>query len=166
MNSTMWTYFFMIVGILGIVIINLFSNTLITSEQDDFLLKEVTEAAMIDAFDYEAYRLGIGYDGVTHETDPDSMHCETKNLPGTIRIKKERFVQSFMMRFASNLSMAKWYKVSIDDIDECPPKVAITVTAIDKYSFLEFFKINYDGNQEIVNSVVGILETVPTEDSE
>ena len=54
MNSTMWTYFFMVIGILGIVVINLFTNTMITNEQDDFLLKEVTEAAMIDAFDYEA----------------------------------------------------------------------------------------------------------------
>ena len=164
MNSTMWTYFFMIVGILGIVMINLFSNTLITNEQDDFLLKEVTEAAMWDAFDYEAYRVGIGYDGVTHETDPDSMHCEVEGLPGTIRIKKEKFVQSFMMRFSNSISMTKWYKVSIDDIDECPPKVAITVTAVDKYSFLQFFRINYEGNQEIVNSIVGIFETKPTLD--
>ena len=39
MNSTMWTYFFMVIGILGIVVINLFTNTMITNEQDDFLLK-------------------------------------------------------------------------------------------------------------------------------
>ena len=162
MNSTMWTYFFMVVGILGIVIINLFTNTMITNEQDDFLLKEITEAAMIDAFDYEAYRIGVGYDGVTADSDPESMHCDVNNMPKTIRIKKEKFVQSFLMRFAKNVGMRKTYEISFDDIDECPPKVAITITARDKYSFLEFFKVQYDGDQEIVNNIMGILEQTPS----
>jgi hypothetical protein len=153
----------MVVGILGIVIINLFTNTMITNEQDNFLVKEITEAAMIDAFDYEAYRIGVGYDGVTSETDPDSMHCDVNNMPGTIRIKKEKFVQSFLMRFAKSVGMSKTYNISFDDIDECPPKVAITITATDKYSFLQFFNINYDGGQEVVNNIVGILEEVPSQ---
>lgn len=161
MNSTMWTYFFMVIGILGIVVINLFTNTMITNEQDDFLLKEVTEAAMIDAFDYEAYRIGLGYDGVTHETDPESMHCEVNYMPKTIRIKKEKFVQSFLMRFATSVGMRKTYDISFDDIDECPPKVAITITARDKYSFLEFFNVQYTGDQEIVNNIMGVLEQAP-----
>jgi len=161
MNSTMWTYFFLVVGVLGIVLINLFSNTLIVNEQDNFLVKEVAEAAMWDAFDTEAYRLGIGYDGVTSETDPDSMHCEIKNMPGTIRIKKEVFVQSFVMRFAKSAAMKKDYEIVFADIDECPPKVAISVKARDAYSFLGFFNIQYEGGQEVFNSVVGILEELP-----
>ncbi len=161
MNSKMWTYLLMVAGIFGIVIINLFSDILIVNEQDNFLVKEVAEAAMIDAFDYEAYRLGIGYDGVTNVTDPESMHCEVNKLPGTIRIKKDVFVQSFVMRFAKSVSMNKTYEISFDDIDECPPKVAITIKAKDKYSFLELFRVNYDGDQEVVNNVVGIFEELP-----
>ena len=163
MNSTMWTYFFLVMGVLGIVLINLFTNTMITNEQDDFLVKEVTEAAMIDAFDYEAYRLGIGYDGVTNVTDPDSMHCLTTGVPGAIRIRKEIFVQSFLLRFAKSVGMNKTYDISFDDIDECPPKVAVTITAKDNYSFLGFFSIRYEGGQEVVNSVVGIFEEIPSQ---
>ncbi len=168
MNTSMWTYFFMVMGILGIVLINLFTNTMITNEQDDFLVKEVTEAAMIDAFDYEAYRIGIGYDGVTNATDPNSMHCKTNGVPGVIRIRKEVFIQSFVMRFAKSTSMNKTYDISFDDIDECPPKVAVTVTTKDNYSFLSFFSIQYESGQEIVNRVIGILEKppVPPDNSE
>ena len=71
MNSTMWTYFFMVVGILGIVLMNLFSDLMIQNEQDSFLLKEITEAAMIDSFDRIGFRVGLGYDGVTPAKYPD-----------------------------------------------------------------------------------------------
>ena len=57
MNSSAWAYFFIVMGILGLVIINTSSNLLMTNEQDYYILKEVTEAAMIDAIDYRAFRL-------------------------------------------------------------------------------------------------------------
>jgi len=157
MNSTMWTYFFMIVGILGIVLINIFSDLLIANEQDYFILKEVTEAAMIDAIDYKAYREGLGYDGVTHDTNPDLIKMETDGLP-TVRIREEKFVESFLMRFSKAAGMKKIYTVTIHDIDECPPKVSITITARDKFSFLQFFKVKYDSDSLVVNKITGILE--------
>ena len=159
MNSTMWTYFFMVVGILGIVLINAFSDLLIANEQDYYILKEATEAAMIDSIDQQAYRDGLGHEEiVVGATSEDVMHCETPNVPGTIRIREEKFVESFLMRFSKAAGMKKTYTVTIHDIDECPPKVSITITAKDKFSFLQFFRVNYDSDSLVVNKITAILE--------
>ena len=160
MNSTMWTYFFLVVGILGIVMINIFTNILITNEQNYMILKEATEGAMIDSVDLKAFREGLGYDGVTEATDPESMHC-VMGQPGTVRILKEKFVENFTVRFARGASMAKNYHIMINDIDECPPKVSITVSTEQELPFLEFFRVYYNSENDtnIVNKISGILET-------
>ena len=71
MNSSMWAYFIVLLGILGIVIINTSTNLLMTNEQDYFILKETTEAAMIDAIDMEAYRSGVRGDADGGDGVPD-----------------------------------------------------------------------------------------------
>ncbi len=159
MKESIWMYFFMIMGILGIVLINIFGNILISNEQNYYLLKEVTQAAMYDAVDLKAYREGVGWDGVTYETDPESMHCES-GIPGTIRIQKEKFVESFVRRFAASAKLNRKYRIVIHDIDECPPKVSISLIATERFSFLKFFDVSYDSGEEITNSLTGILETV------
>ena len=88
MKASVWGYMFLFLGLFGILLINLFGNITINNEQDYYLLKETTKAAMIDSVDITAYREGIGYDGVTRETDPESMHCITGKT-GVIRIVKE-----------------------------------------------------------------------------
>ena len=93
MNSSVWMYFFMLMGILGILLINIFGNVIMSNEQNYYLLKEVTEAAMMDAVDLKAYRDGVGWDGVTKESDPETMHC-MEGIPGTVRIIEEKFVHS------------------------------------------------------------------------
>ena len=42
MNSSMWMYFFMVMGILGIVLINIFGHVVISNEQNYYLLKEIS----------------------------------------------------------------------------------------------------------------------------
>ena len=158
MKESIWTYFFMIIGILGIVLINIFGNILISNEQNYYLLKEVTEAAMYDARDWKAYRQGVGWDGVTSDTDPESMHCEA-GIPGTIRIIKEKFVESFVRRFAESAKLNRKYRIVIHDIDECPPKVSVSLIATERFSFLRFFDVNYESGEDITNSLTGILET-------
>ena len=157
MNSSMWMYFFMVMGILGIVLINIFGNVIMSNEQNYYLLKEITEAAMIDAVDLKAYRDGIGWDGVTEKNDPESMHC-MEGIPGTIRIIKEKFVESFVRRFASSAQLNRKYKIIINDIDECPPKVTVTLVATEEFSFLSMFNVEYDSGEDIVNVLTGILE--------
>lgn len=157
MNSSVWMYFFMLMGILGILLINIFGNVIMSNEQNYYLLKEVTEAAMMDAVDLKAYRDGVGWDGVTKESDPETMHC-MDGIPGTVRIIEEKFVESFVRRFASSAQLNRKYKIIINDIDECPPKVTVTLVATEKFSFLSFFGVSYDSGEDIVNVLTGILE--------
>lgn len=158
MKESIWAYFFMIMGILGIVLINIFGNILMSNEQNYYLLKETTKAAMYDSIDFKGYREGLGWDGVTSATDPESMHCEA-GIPGTLRIIKEKFVESFVRRFAENAKLNRKYRIVIHDIDECPPKVSVSLIATERFSFLRFFNVTYNSGQDITNSLTGILET-------
>ena len=157
MNSTMWSYFFVMAGILGIVLINIFTNILITNEQNYMLLKETTEAAMYDAVDIQAFMEGLGHDEVNQSQE--GMNCRAGET-GTIRIQQEKFVESFLRRFAANVSMAKSYKITFHDIDECPPKVSVSITAKQELPFLDFFRVSYDAdnNSKLVSKITGILE--------
>ena len=163
MKESMWMYMFATLGMTGLVLINLFGQVVVSNEQNYYLLKEITEAAMYDAVDLTAERDGIGYDGVTPKSDPESMHC-LPFQPGTIRIIKEKFVESFVRRFAENAELNRNYRVIIHDIDECPPKVSISLIATNNFSFVTFFNIDFSngqtaGSANIVNSLTGILET-------
>lgn len=162
MNESLWMYFFMLIGILGIVIINIFGQVIVSNEQNYYLLKEVTEAAMYDSVDYYAYRDGVGWDGVTKETSPESMHCES-NVPGTIRIIREKFVESFLRRFAQNADLNRHYRVVIHDLDECPPKVSISLIASERFSLLQIFNVYYDTDEDVINTITGIIENIPPE---
>ncbi len=162
MKESMWMYLFMIIGILGIVLINIFGNILINNEQNYYLLKEITEAAMIDSIDLKAYREGVSVEGEDYNMDPQSMHCEL-GLPGTYRIIEEKFVESFVRRFSESAKLNRKYRIVIYDIDECPPKVSLSLISTERFSFLSFFNVHYesdeDAQQKIINSVSGILES-------
>lgn len=162
MKESMWMYFFATMGMLGIVLINFFGQIVVSNEQNYYLLKEVTEAAMYDAIDLYAIRNGVGYDGVTDSSDPESMHCMSYK-PGTIRIIKEKFVESFMRRFAENAELNRKYRVVIHDIDECPPKVSVSLIATNNFDFATFLRIDFSNGEtelptDIVNSITAILE--------
>lgn len=164
MKSATWGYLFLFLGILGILLINLFGNVTINNEQDYYLLKEVTQSAMLDSVDIEAYRQGIGYDGVTMQTDPESMHCATGET-GLIRIVKEKFVESFIRHFAESVDRDRKYTISFDDIDECPPKVTVTITTEESLSWFARLlgkdeTIDYETDTaDVVNVLNAILET-------
>lgn len=170
MKASVWGYMFLFLGLFGIILINLFGNITINNEQDYYLLKETTKAAMIDSVDITAYRVGIGYDGVTQETDPESMHCITGKT-GVIRIVKEKFVESFIMHFSENVDRNKTYTITFNDIDECPPKVTMTITSNESLSwFAKLFgnneeTVNYETDTaDVVNVLNAILESEENED--
>lgn len=154
---------FAVLGIVGLVLINLFGQIVVSNEQNYYLLKEITEAAMYDAVDLTAYRQGVGYDGVTMETDPESMHCMSYQ-PGTIRIIREKFVENFTRRFAENAELNRNYRIVIHDLDECPPKVSVSLISTQNFDFASFFDINFKSGEstdsaDIVNTITGILES-------
>lgn len=94
-----------LLGIIGVSIILLFQRVTTNNENDYYLLKEVTEAAMIDAIDISYYR-------------------ET----GDLKIVKEKFIENFIRRYAeSTLFVTNKYIISFYDIMETPPKVSVII---------------------------------------
>lgn len=159
MKESLWMYFFLILGIFGLVLINFTGQMTISNEQNYYLLKELTEASMIDAVDYRAFREGVGYDGITQTTNPDSMHC-ISGMPGTVRIIEEKMVESFVRRFAENVELNKSYQIRFEDIDECPPKVTVTLISKQTFDFFGFFNSTYNSSSDtdVVNRLNAILE--------
>jgi hypothetical protein len=129
----------MILGIIGVSIILLFQQLTTTNENDYYLLKEITEAAMVDSIDISYYR-------------------ET----GELKIVREKFVENFTRRFAeSTLIIGTKYTIKFFDIMEEPPKVSVRIdTGIENYKIY-----NTSGNYEVLNQLTGIFEYVGKRDN-
>lgn len=130
----------MILCLFSMFILFFFEEVTISNEQDYYLLKEMTEAAMIDAVDIAYYR-------------------DT----GEIKIIKEKFVENFTRRFVQNAKV-NGYILAFYDIMEEPPKVTVkVVNSTEEYniytnmpgsnSSIDSTKIN------VVNENTGILST-------
>ena len=104
MKESFWGVFIVGLGVTAISFIYIFQNLTNTDEHNYNLLKETTEAAMIDAFDLASYREN-----------------------GVIRIDREKFVENFYRRFAENANLARTYYIAIYDVNEEPPKVSLSV---------------------------------------
>ena len=126
-----------IFGLVGISIIMLFQQITTTNENDYYLLKEITEAAMIDSIDISYYR-------------------ETGNL----KIVREKFVENFTRRFAeSTLIIGTKYTIKFFDIMEEPPKVSVRIdTGIENYRIY-----NTEDSYNVLNELTGIFEYVGKE---
>ena len=72
---------------------------------------------------------------------------------GTLRMDKEKFVESFVLRFANNVDNSRDYQIRMVDINEVPPKVSIEVKA----GNLSWNPDSTTGNVEIINRIDGIL---------
>ena len=129
----------LILGIIGVSIILLFQQLTTTNENDYYLLKEITEAAMVDSIDISYYR-------------------ET----GELKIVREKFVENFTRRFAeSTLIIGTKYTIKFFDIMEEPPKVSVRIdTGIENYKIY-----NTSGNYEVLNQLTGIFEYVGKRDN-
>ena len=93
-----------ILAIITFGVVNIVQNYQTGNELDYYLLRETTEAAMTDAVDVGYYRLS-----------------------GLLRIDKEKFVESFIRRFAESVSNSRTYDIGFYDINETPPKVSVLV---------------------------------------
>lgn len=133
MHESFWGTFIIGAGIVIIAIIFFFQRVTNTDEQINTLLKETTEAAMWDAFDYQKY---------------SSTNGEI------IRIDREIFVESFIKRFAQNASLSNTYLVEIFDVNEYPPKVSIRIKSKET-GIITNQKFDFN----ITNKIDAILET-------
>ena len=135
MKESIWGYATIVLGIVAIIIIWFFANVTRTDQHNYNLLKETTEAAMLDALDLGWYRTS-----------------------GEIKINKEKFVENFIRRFAQSADLADTYKIEIFNVNETPPKVSLRVSSIKSTSYTA------SGDSEIVtfnimNNIDAILET-------
>ena len=130
MKDTYWGYWLIVLGIFIVVVMMIVNNITTTKSQDYYLVKEIAQASMIDAVDYGYYR----------------------NSGGIIRVDREKFLESFIRRFADAVDTSKTYNIKVIDFNETPPKVSIrvgtqTVAAVAGENF------------DIVNQIDAILET-------
>ena len=137
MSESFWGTFIVSLGVIIIALIFFMQKVTNSGEQTYTLLKETTEAAMMDAVDYNAY------------------YNQTDNGQKVIRINREAFVESFIRRFSQNASLANTYVVEFYDINEYPPKVSIKLKTKEGGSV---------GNQQytfdITDQIDAILESV------
>ena len=56
MKHAFWAYWLILLGVFIVVIMLLVQSVTSNNQQDYFLVKELTEAAMLDAVDYGYYR--------------------------------------------------------------------------------------------------------------
>ena len=159
MSDAMWGYLFLLLGIMAAFLLILFGNINTTNETNYYLLKEVTQNAMLDSVDDVAYKVGL----TQEEVDKiDTIKC-VSGKPGTIRIVTEKFVEAFARRFAEVAPSKGDYKIEFYEINECPAKVSVKIISQQDYSFVKrLFMRDTTINTEktdIVNQITAILET-------
>lgn len=119
-------------GLVGFAIIFLFVQLTVNSDEEYYLLKEVTEAAMYDSIDFAYYR-----------------------KTGELKIIKEKFTESFVRRFSESTNInADDYNIRIYNIVESPPKVSVEITS--NLGEKTFF--NSTDSYSVINDLDAILE--------
>ena len=136
MKETYWGYWLIMLGVFIIIIMMLISNITTKNTQDYYLIKEVTEASMVDAINYGYYR-----------------------EYGELKMDREKFIESFIRRFAENVSL-NTYQIDFYGIYEAPPKVSVKVTSKSNSFIVAGDSTTFD----IVNKVDAILELSATDE--
>ncbi len=140
MNKSILAVGIIFLSLIALLLINVLTNYSTGSELDYYLVKETTDAAMKDAIDMSYY-----------------WNC------GIYRIDKEKFVESFLYRFADNVDITRDYKIGFYDINELPPKVSVKIDSLTVLSVKD-----QQGNNEAAQmstSYDAILETTYKDDT-
>lgn len=107
MNKGMLTVGIILLSLIALLLLNVLTNYSTGSELDYYLVKETTDAAIIDSLDADFY-----------------SEC------GLRRLDKERFVENFLYRFAKSVDVSRDYKIAFYDINEVPPKVSVKIDSL------------------------------------
>ena len=181
MKAAMWGVGLFVLGLLGLVLVNLFGNITVTNQLNYTTMKNSVEAAMYDALDIAHYRSGfclctnrsktndkwvfnddseyelsdIVYDDNRNEKCvSDKTNCEV--LMGEYRVNPQVFSETLIRRFTEMVNNNKAYRIIIQDIIEYPPKVSVRIdTYNEEYSPTD----KESGTYTIVNQIDAIIET-------
>ena len=136
MKNAYWAYWLTLLGMVIVVIMLLVQNLTTTSTQDYYLIKEITEASLVDAVDYSYYR---DY--------------------GEIKINKEKFYESFLRRFAETASLSTTYTVGFYGVYEAPPKASVEI----KSKSNSFNVVGDATSLDMVERIDAVLEGNPVD---
>ncbi len=106
MSNAYWGYWLVLLGVFIVVVLLLIQNVTTANVQNASLIKEISEAAMIDSVDYAYYR---DY--------------------GEIKINAEKFEETFTRRMAEIVTGGTTYKIEFHRIYESPPAIALDVSS-------------------------------------
>ena len=106
MKESFWGVLIVMLGLFGVMLINVFQKITIGNDEVYYLLKETNEAAMYDSLDFSYYR-----------------------LTGDIKIVEDKFAENFARRFGQNIMMRGNYKITIQDVNEVPPRSSVKVVS-------------------------------------
>lgn len=106
MKESYWGYWLVLLGVFVVVIMMLIQNVTSQNTEDYYTIKQISEAAMIDAVDYAYYR-----------------------EYGELKINKEKFIEAFLRRFVEVASLTSEYSINFVGIYEAPPKVSVEITS-------------------------------------
>ena len=180
MKSAMWMVFIFVLGVIGIVLINVFGNITTTNQQDYTLIKNTVEAAMYDSIDVASYRSGFYLctnasasgkitftskndyaillnNDVTQSNLDNYKKCDF--LVGEVKLKANVFAESFLRRFSNNINNNKSYQITIQEVIEYPPKVSVRVDTYNTYNSKDatVYEFN-EGDFAIRNQIDAIFE--------
>lgn len=131
MKESIWAWWFIVLGLIIMAVIVLVTDMTTTNEQDYYMIKEISEAAMYESVDYGYYR-----------------------KYGDLKINSEKFMENFIRRFSEVITINKTMKIKFYDIYELPPKVTVEVSTGSTQAMLSYDYTTFD----ITNRLDAILE--------
>lgn len=126
MKESYWGYWLVLLGVFVVVIMMLIQNVTSNNTEDYYTIKQLSEAAMVDAVDYAYYR-----------------------EYGELKINKEKFMESFLRRFVEIASLTSEYDVTFTGIYEAPPKVSIEITSSTNTYTIASDSTNFDMSSRV-----------------
>lgn len=139
MSKGMLTVGIILLSLISLLLINVITNYSTGGELDYYLVKETTDAAMEDAIDYSFLRT-----------------C------GLYRIDKEKFVESFIYRFANSVDATRGYTIGFYDINEMPPKVSVKVDSGTTLTFKAAQGAKYNENNKNADAYKDEAQNIST----
>lgn len=131
MKEAYWGYWLVLLGVFVVIILLLVQNVTSNNTESSYTVRQISEAAMLDAVDYAYYR-----------------------EYGELKINREKFVESFMRRFAETASLSNQYTLTFAGIYEAPPKVGVQINSKTN----TYFIANSSEEFDMENRVEAILE--------
>ncbi len=106
MKQAYWGYWLVVLGIFVVVIMLLIRNVTSNNTFDSYTIKQISEAAMTEAVDYAYYR-----------------------EYGELKINKEKYIESFLRRFADVADITTDYTLTFTAVYEAPPKASVEIVS-------------------------------------